>query len=60
MDGASNISNFLAATVTKRQWILEESIGTMLLEDQAFRTVWTTLSVALVSFILGEDRQIRI
>ena len=41
----------LAMTVTKRQWLLEESIGTMEIEDEAFKTVWITFSIGLVSFV---------
>ena len=43
----------LALTVTKRHWLLEESIGTMDIENQAFKSLWITLSVGTVSFIFG-------
>jgi len=44
---------YLAWTVTKRHWLLEESIGTMTIENEAFKTIWITFSVALVAFIVG-------
>ena len=47
------ISLVLALTVTKRHWLLEESIGAMDIENQAFKTVWITLSIAIVSLIVG-------
>ena len=43
----------LALTVTKRHWLLEESIGAMVIENQAFKSLWITLSVGIVSFIFG-------
>ena len=47
------LSLILAWTVTKRHWLLEESIGTMTIENEAFKTIWTIFSVALISFIIG-------
>ena len=47
------ISLVLALTVTKRHWLLEESIGAMDIENQAFKTLWITLSVGIVSLIIG-------
>ena len=44
---------FLAVTVTKRHWLLEESIGTMKMEDEAFKTIWIVFSVTLTLFIVG-------
>ena len=46
------LSLILAWTVTKRHWLLEESIGTMTIENEAFKTIWITFSVALISFIV--------
>ena len=43
----------LAFTVTQRHWLLEESIGAMDIENQAFKSLWITLSVGIVSFIFG-------
>ena len=34
----------LVLTVTQRHWLLEESIGTMDIENQAFQQVWIILS----------------
>ena len=48
-----SISFVLALTVTKRHWLLEESIGTMDIENQAFKTLWITLLVGIVSLIFG-------
>ena len=42
-----------AFTVTQRHWLLEESIGAMDIENQAFKSLWITLSVSTVSFIFG-------
>ena len=36
-----------------RHWLLEESIGAMNIEKEAFTQVWVILSVALVCFIVG-------
>ena len=44
---------FLAMTVTKRHWLLEESIGTMKMENEAFKTIWIVFSVTLAMFIVG-------
>ena len=44
---------FPAVTVTKRHWLLEESIGTMKMEDEAFKTLWIVFSVTLTMFIVG-------
>ena len=44
---------FLAVTVTKRHWLLEESIGTMKMENEAFQTIWIIFSVTLSMFIVG-------
>ena len=44
---------FLAVTVTKRHWLLEESIGTMKMENEAFQTIWIVFSVTLTMFIVG-------
>ena len=43
----------LACTVTARQWLLEESIGSMDIEFQAFKTVWFIFSISLFSMIFG-------
>ena len=43
----------LAFTVSQRHWLLEESIGTMDIENQAFRQLWILLSVGTVSLIFG-------
>ena len=43
----------LALTVSHRHWILEESIGAMDIEKDAFKTLWITLSVGIVSLIFG-------
>ena len=32
---------------------MEESIGTMQMENEAFKTIWITFSVALTAFIVG-------
>ena len=40
-------------TVTKRHWLLVESIGTMKMENEALKTIWNVLSVALATFTLG-------
>lgn len=42
---------YLACTITARQWLLEESIGTMGIEDEAFKNVWIILSVSLLSMV---------
>ena len=42
-----------AYTVTQRHWLLENSIGTMLIENKAFETIWITILVSLIVFILG-------
>ena len=39
--------------MTKRQWLLEESIGAMDIENQAFQQLWIILSVCTVSLIFG-------
>ena len=44
---------FLAVTVTKRHWLLEESIGTMKMENEAYKTIWIVFSVTLTMFIVG-------
>jgi len=44
---------YLAYTVTKRQWILEDSIGTMDIENEAFATIWITIIVSLSIFLIG-------
>ena len=43
----------LALTVTQRHWLLQESIGAMDIENQAFKTLWITLLVGIVSIIFG-------
>ena len=56
---SKNISNastkklffVLAFTVSQRHWLLEESIGTMDIENQAFRQLWILLSVGTVSLV---------
>ena len=59
-NGASNlgklftlISYILAWTVSKRHWLLKESIGTTALENEAYKTIWVTLIVALFLLIVG-------
>ena len=47
------ISYILAWTVSKRHWLLKESIGTMALENEAYTTIWTILIVAIFLFIVG-------
>ena len=47
------ISYILAWTVSKRHWLLKESIGTMALENEAYKTIWVTLIVALFLLIVG-------
>jgi hypothetical protein len=42
-----------AYTVSQRHWLLERSIGTMLIEDKAFETIWITILVSLIIFIVG-------
>ena len=42
-----------AYTVTQRHWLLEKSIGTMLIEDKAFETIWITILVSLIIFVVG-------
>ena len=42
---------FPAFTVSQRHWLLEESIGTMDIENQAFRQLWILLSVGTVSLV---------
>ena len=51
---------FVVRHLSKRQlfcqifnWLLEESIGTMTIENEAFKTIWITFSVALISFLVG-------
>ena len=43
----------LALTVSHRHWILEESIGAMDIENDAFKTLWITLSIGTVSLVFG-------
>ena len=43
----------LAFTVSQRHWLLEESIGTMDIENQAFKSLWITLSVGTFLLIFG-------
>ena len=43
----------LVLTVTRRHWLLEESIGTMDIENQAFQQLWVTLLVCTVSLVFG-------
>ena len=43
----------LALTVSHRHWILEESIGAMVIEKDAFKTLWITLSVGIFSLFFG-------
>ena len=43
----------LAFTVTQRHWLLEESIGAMDIENQAFKTLWITLSLGTFFLISG-------
>ena len=45
--------SFLAWTVTWRHMLLKESIGTMNIEDAAFKTIWTIIGVATGTFIAG-------
>ena len=59
-NGASNLGKLfkfiyyiLAWTVTRRHWLLKQSIGTTALENEAFKTIWITLIVALFSLIVG-------
>ena len=47
------ISYILAWTVTKRHWLLKQSIGTMAMENEAFNKIWITLIVALFLLIVG-------
>ena len=47
------ISYILAWTVSKRHWLLRESIGTTALENEAYTTIWTTLIVAIFLLIVG-------
>ena len=42
-----------AYTVTQQHWLLENSIGTMLIENKAFETIWITILVSLIVFIVG-------
>ena len=42
-----------AYTVTQRHRLLEKSIGTMLIEDKAFETIWITILVSLIIFVVG-------
>ena len=42
---------FAGITVTKRHMILKESIDTLVIEDEAFSTIWTIISVAVFSFV---------
>ena len=42
-----------ACTITARQWLLEESIGAMEIENQAFKTVWIIFSISVFSMIFG-------
>ena len=46
-------SFLLAWTVTKRHWLLKQSIGTTALENEAYKTIWVTLIVALFLLIVG-------
>ena len=39
--------------MTLRHWFLEESIGTLNIENQAFKQLWIILSVGTVSLIFG-------
>ena len=43
----------LALRVTKRQWLLEESIGALKIENQAFQQLWFILSIGTVTLIFG-------
>ena len=45
--------SILALTVTKRHWLLEESLGAMDIENDALKKLWITISVATASLILG-------
>ena len=47
------ISYILAWTVSKRHWLLQQSIGTTALENEAYTTIWTILIVALFLLIVG-------
>ena len=49
----SFISYILAWTVSKRHWLLQQSIGTMAMENEAYKTIWTTLIVAIFLLIVG-------
>ena len=39
--------------MTKRHWLLEESIGAMEIENEAFKTLWITFLVGIVLLIFG-------
>ena len=43
----------LVLTVTRRHWLLEESIGTMEIENQAFQQLWIILLFGAFSLIFG-------
>ena len=43
----------LVLTVTRRHWLLEESIGAMEIENQAFQQLWIILLFGAFSLIFG-------
>ena len=43
----------LVLTVTRRHWLLEESIGAMDIENEAFQQLWIILLVGGFSLIFG-------
>ena len=47
------IFHLLAFTATQRHQLLEQSIGTMDIENLALQQLWITLSVGIVSLIFG-------
>merc|ERR1712083_829886 len=44
---------YLAWTVTERQWLLEESIGALDMETEAYVKVWKILPTTLAILIIG-------
>ena len=45
--------HFLACTVTSRHLLLRNSLGTMKIEEDALFTIWLTLGLVTMFFIIG-------